>query len=223
MILRPDASARRASARHACARPVARRAVLALLAGAAALPLAPRPAAALSAGQAESFVKELIAEVTALLESGGAAQAQMAGFRRLFARRAATPQIVRFVMGVAWRDMSAPQQAAMQDAFLDYVARVYGDLLQEYKGQTIEVRKVQDFGRKGVLVISVAKGQGVEDVAVEWLVSDRAGNGPQLIDVTIEGLSMLQSQRQEFAAMLERRGGDVDRLIADLKSGNLAG
>ena len=211
-----------ARAASAAPRPT-RRATLALLSGALIAPALPGRAAALSEPAAEAFVRDVVKEVTDLLSSGGDQAAQRAGFRALFERRAAVPAVVGFIMGVTWREMSGAQKAAMEDAFLDYVARIYADLLDQYSGQTIEIGQVQDFGRKGVLVASVAKGQGVQDVAVEWLVSDRGGKGPQLIDVTVEGLSMLQSQRQEFAAMLEKRGGSVDKLIADLKSGETAG
>lgn len=199
--------------------PLSRRAALALLAASTAFAAAPGRAAALTESEAEGFVRQVVDEVTALVESGKPTAEQQGGFRALFARRAAVPSVVRFIMGATWRDMSGPQQAAMEDAFLDYVARVYTDLLASYSGQSIEIGQVQDFGRKGILVASTARGEGVEDVAVEWLVSDRGGNGPQLVDVVIEGLSMLQSQRQEFAAMLDKRGGDVDQLIADLRAG----
>lgn len=199
--------------------PLPRRAVLALLASAAAVAAAPGRAAALTGGEAEDFVRQVVSEVVSLVESGKPLAQQKDGFRALFEKRAAVSSVVRFVMGATWRDMSGAQQSQMQDAFLDYVSRVYAELLSSYKGQSIELGQVQDFGKKGILVASTAKGEGVENVAVEWLVSDRGGQGPQLVDVIIEGLSMLQSQRQEFGAMLEKRGGDVDKLIADLKAG----
>ncbi|MGG7568129.1 MlaC/ttg2D family ABC transporter substrate-binding protein [Rhodovulum sp. DZ06] len=199
--------------------PLSRRAALALITASAALAAAPGRAAALTETEAEGFVRQVVDEVVSLVESGKPAPEQQSGFRALFARRAAVPSVVRFIMGATWRDMSGAQQAAMEDAFLDYVARVYSELLSSYSGQRIEIGQVQDFGRKGILVTSTARGEGVEDVAVEWLVSDRGGSGPQLVDVVIEGLSMLQSQRQEFAAMLDKRGGDVDQLIADLRAG----
>jgi phospholipid transport system substrate-binding protein len=132
-------------------------------------------------------------------------------------RDAALEQIKRFVMGVAWRDMTEDQKARFEQAFLDYVANTYTDLLLDYEGQTLEVEGSRDFGDKGVLVYAkVNGGAGGDGPVSEWLVSDRAGDGPKLIDITAEGVSLLRSQRQEFAAMLEKRGGDVDRFIADL-------
>jgi phospholipid transport system substrate-binding protein len=188
------------------------------LAGAAIAVLA-APARAASVEDAVSFVGAVVTEIETLVKSGRPIDVQVTQFRKIFADRAASQQAARFVMGVAWRDMTEDQQSRLHDAFLDHVARVYVDLLGQYKGQTIEVTDGVDFGKKGILVRSVAHGPGVDDVAVEWLASDRGGSGLKLVDIIIEGLSMLQSQRQDFAARLERRGGDVDRLITDLSVG----
>jgi phospholipid transport system substrate-binding protein len=143
---------------------------------------------------------------------------QEAAFRDIFVRYSALPQITRFVMGVTWRDMSDAQKRRFEAAFIEYVGRVYGRLLSEYEGQTIEVRSSRDFGDRGVLVVSVGRGPRVDGSEVEWLVSDRAGDGPKLVDITAEGVSLLQTQRQEFGAMLERRNGDVDQFIDDLST-----
>jgi phospholipid transport system substrate-binding protein len=196
---------------------LSRRGALAL--GAGGLAMLAIPARAASVNDAVSFVKTLVLELEKLINSGRPADAQVAEFRAFFARRAASKLAARFVMGVTWRDMSDEQQSRMHEAFLDHVARVYVELLGSYNGQVIEVADGQDFGKKGILVRSIARETGQEPVDVEWLVSDRGGEGLQLIDIIIEGLSMLQSQRQEFATRLEKRGGDVDLLINDLATG----
>ncbi len=199
-----------------------RRHLLALSATLAALAGTPLPAAVAPA-EAETMIQSVADEVTALIRSGASPQEQAQRFRKIFESTAATPQIARFVMGRSWREMSPAQQDAFRDAFLDYVARVYVGILGDYRGQTLTVTGSRDFGDKGILVYSVAKAEGTKDTPVEWLVSDRAGDGAKLVDLTVEGVSMLQSQRQEFAAMLEKRNGDVDQLIADLRSGKATG
>lgn len=176
-----------------------------------------RPAAALTPSEAEAFVSRLVAEMTDLVQSGLPTDAQAERFRDIFVRYSALPQITRFVMGVTWREMTEAQRDTFREAFLDYVGRVYARLLSDYEGQTIEVQRSQDFGNRGVLVTSIGRGPRVNGSAVEWLVSDRGGDGPKLVDITAEGISLLQTQRQEFAAMLERRNGDVDAFIADLR------
>lgn len=195
---------------------ITRRRLLSALAAGAACLAAPGRALALAPAEAERFVDRLVAELSTLVQSGAPKAEQEAGFRDLFERYAAVPQVTRFVMGIAWRDMTEAQRAAFGDAFLDYVARVYTRLLEDYQGETIVVTGSTDFGSKGVLVTSRGVGERVDQTPIEWLVSDRGGDGPRLVDITAEGVSLLQTQRQEFAAMLDKRNGDVDRFIEDL-------
>ena len=199
--------------------PLTRRDLLAALAGLPALALlAPGRAGAVTPEAAERFVSEIIDRLTELVRSDLSPQEQAMRFRDIFVDTAALDQIVRFVMGIAWREMSDDQRERFETAFLDYVGRVYARLLLDYEGQTLEVTGSQDFGDKGVLVSAVVRGEGYEGTVSEWLVSDRGGDGPKLIDITAEGISLLRTQRQEFAAMLDKRNGDVDRFIEDLKT-----
>ena len=39
-----------------------------------------------------------------------------------------------------------------------------------------------------------------------------------MVDLIIEGISLAATQREEINAMLDKRGGDVDVLIADLRT-----
>ena len=174
-----------------------------------------RPAAALAPADAERFIRDLVDEATAIVQRDAAQGARVDAFLRLLREKAALEAIARFTMGLNWRQMSAAQQARFIAAFENYAARVYSARVGDYAGQTIEVTGAQDMGRKGVLVRSLLKSPGAADLVVEWLVDDRSGK-PQLVDLIAEGVSLSISQREEFAAMVEQRGGDIDRFIADL-------
>ena len=52
-------------------------------------------------------------------------------------------------------------------------------------------------------------------MALSFVVSDRSGK-ILFVDILIEGISLLKSERVEIGAMLDRQGGDVDRLVAAL-------
>ncbi len=58
--------------------------------------------------------------------------------------------------------------------------------------------------------------RGEPPFEVTFLVSDRSG-GNRFFDLLIEGISLLRTERTEIGAMLDRRGGDIDALIADLR------
>jgi phospholipid transport system substrate-binding protein len=177
--------------------------------------LLPWPAAALQPAEAQRFVAAVADEMIAIVSKASAANPRSEAFLALFRRVAALDDIGRFTMGQHWRTMSPAQQKAFLEAFERYASRAYTNRIGEYNGQTLVVNGAQDMGRRGVLVRSVMKQPGAQDVAIEWLVSDRNGK-PQIVDLVAEGVSLAIAQREEFAAMVERRGGDYDRFIRDL-------
>lgn len=189
-----------------------RRAALALLSAAA---LAPAGARALTGPEAERFVQMIVDEMVSIVKGASARDTRVDRFLALIREKSAIEAIGRFAMGVNWRSMTDAQRKAYLDAFERYAARVYVNRIGDYDGQTVEVTGSQDVGQKGVLVRSVLKSPNAEDISLEWLVSDR--QGPiQLTDLIAEGVSLSISQREEFAAMVDKRGGDIDQFIADL-------
>jgi phospholipid transport system substrate-binding protein len=180
----------------------------------AAAPLAAR-AEGLTPEAARAFVERAIEDLEAIVKSAKPDDDRADAFLALFRRVAALPEIGRFTMGVTWRSMSEPQRAAFLEAFEGYAARAYSSRIGDYNGQTVVVTGTQSAGQRGVLVNSLLKQKGAADIRIDWLVSDRGGS-IRLADIVAEGVSLSISQRETFAAMLERRGGDIDRFIADL-------
>lgn len=189
-----------------------RRAVLALTAGAL---LPAWPAAALTTAAAEKFVTDLVADLVKIVSTASPGDPRAEAFLALFRRTAALDDIGRFTLGVHWRSMSDPQRKAFLQTFERYASRVYTNRLGDYDGQSVVVTGSQDVGRRGVLVKSVLKQPDQQDIAVDWLVNDRNG-APQVVDIVAEGVSLAIAQREEFAAMIEKSGGNYDRFIADL-------
>ena len=61
---------------------------------------------------------------------------------------------------------------------------------------------------------SYLKGQSPFEVTFQ--VSDRSGKD-LFFNMYIEGVNLLLTERTEIGAMLDRRKGDIDALIADLQ------
>lgn len=196
-------------------------------AGAAASALAaglPGVALALNEGEARAHVEQTIDEVLALVREPGDSNAKAPALQGLMERRAAMPQIARFSAGIAWRNMNQGQQDRFVAAFGHYLAVAYARRFAEYdanarNGKPYTIEGVVDAGKKGMLVkTSILRSGGGVPFAVEWLVTDQPGR-VVVADIVIEGVSLLVTQREEIAGMLESRGGDVERLITDLGAG----
>lgn len=172
---------------------------------------------ALTADAARAHVREAVDAVLALVKTDASTPEKARRLRAIFDEFAAMEQIARFSAGLAWREMSDAQQSAYTDAFAHYLSVVYARRFQDYSGQTVTIGSVTDGGRRGMLVsTTVTQAQG-KPATVEWLISDRPGR-VVIADIIIEGVSMLVTQREEIGAMLEARGGSIDRLITDLKA-----
>ncbi|WP_103332379.1 MlaC/ttg2D family ABC transporter substrate-binding protein [Pseudotabrizicola formosa] len=186
-----------------------------LVGGAAALAL-PVPAAALTVDQAGTLVNSIVNDVNATINSGKSASAMYGDFERIFARYADVPTIARSALGPAARGASQAQLTAFTKAYQSYIARKYGARFREFIGGQIEVtgaRQVKSYFE----VISVAKLRGQAPFDLRWHVSDRSGKD-LFFNIIIEGVNMLASERTEIGAMLDRRRGDINGLIEDLKS-----
>ena len=105
---------------------------------------------------------------------------------------------------------------AFTKAFQIYISRKYGRRFREFIGGRIEVTDAHPL-KSYFEVISTAHLKGEAPFEVRWHVSDKAGKS-LFFNIIIEGVNMLASERTEIGAMLDKRKGDIDALIADLQN-----
>lgn len=193
-----------------------RRAALRLgVAGLAAAAL-PGTAFALTDAQAKALIQRAVNDVNAAIASGRTGPALYAMFERIFAKYADVNVIARSALGVAARSASAAQMAAFTRAFQGYLSRKYGKRFREFQGAKFEIkgaRPIKTFYE--VKTTAILPGQAPFEVL--WQVSDRSGSD-KFFNLIVEGVNMLASERAEVGAMLDRRRGNLDAMIQDLKS-----
>ena len=185
--------------------------------GAVALTLAlPQTAQALTVDNARALVGRTIEGVNSIINSGKSETAMLKDFERLFAKYADVPVIARSALGVAATSASKGQMSAFTKAFQGYISRKYGRRFREFIGGRIEVvdaKAVKSYYE----VITVATLKGESPFDLRWHVSDKSGKN-LFFNIIIEGINMLASERAEIGAILDKRKGDIDALIADLKT-----
>lgn len=188
--------------------------IRALLASVATLAL-PHAAFALNDAEAKDLIGRAIADVHSVINSGKPEAAMIADFEGIFIRYADTKTIAQAALGVAARSASASQMSAFTLAFRGYISRKYGRRFREFIGARIEVtgsRPLKSFYE----VRSIAYLRGEAPFELLWHVS--SGSGKNLFfNIIIEGVNMLASERTEVGAMLDRRRGNIDLLIEDLR------
>lgn len=176
----------------------------------------PGAALALSEPQARRLIDRLVAEINAVIASGKSEAGMFRDFERIFKAYSDTSYVAAYAMGVDGRRATAAQKKAFSAAFIDYIARKYGSRFREFIGGRLEVdrvKKVKNYYE--VTCIAYLRGESPFDVA--FLVSDRTGKD-LFFNMYIEGINMLLTERTEVGALIDRNGGSIDKMIADLKA-----
>lgn len=185
------------------------------LIGTVAAVAAPSSLLALTDAGAKTLIDNLVADINKVIASGKSENAMYRDFGKIFAKYSDTSYISAYAMGVDARRATSSQKRAFSNAFQDYIARKYGKRFREFIGGTLEVtgvRKVKTWYE----VSTLAKLRGQSPFEVTFHVSERTGK-PLFFNMYIEGVNLLLTERTEIGAMLDRRGGNIDEMIADLK------
>lgn len=163
-------------------------------------------------------IDALGAEAMALLSDASMSEeTRQLHFREMLARELDIPLLARFMLGRYWRKATPEARQAYEDAFAAYVLSRYTILLggaREIEGFEVVGATTTETG--DVLVETRIRRGGAEPIKTGWRMRDRDGRFV-VIDLVVEGLSMAQTQRQEFTSILRSNGGRVEGLISVLK------
>ncbi len=194
---------------------ISRRFFMAAAPAAAGLSVLPGRVLALTEAGARALVEAVVADINRVIASGKSESAMLREFEKIFVRYADVPIMARYVLGVDARRISPAQLRAFTTAFQGYIARKYGRRFREFIGGRVEVTKARKI-RAGYEVRSTVYLRGEAPFEVSFLVSDKSGRD-KFFNMFIEGVNLLLTERTEIGAMIDRRRGDIDKVIADLK------
>ncbi|WP_416369075.1 MlaC/ttg2D family ABC transporter substrate-binding protein [Tritonibacter mobilis] len=173
------------------------------------------PALALNESSASALINGLVSDINKVIASGKSERAMYGDFERIFQRYSDTSYIAAYAMGVDARRATNAQKRAFSNAFQGYIARKYGSRFREFIGGRLEVTGVKKV-KRWYEVSCVAYLRGQSPFEVTFHVSDRSGKD-LFFNMFIEGVNLLLTERTEIGAMIDRNGGDIDKMISDLR------
>jgi len=129
----------------------------------------------------------------------------------------------KLALGRHWRELTDDQKTEYQRLFRVVIIRNLAGKLSRYYAedangtidQHFQIYGSQMAGKGDVLVRSKVRPTSGNDLDVDWRVRDRDGR-LMIIDLIVEGASLLVSQRSEFAAVIER--SKFEGLLAELQA-----
>ena len=169
---------------------------------------------------AVAFVRDIGNDVIAIL--GDKANSTLAereiAFREVMERGFDIPTVTRFVLGRHWKSATDEQRAEFSAIFLDFIARVYASRFDSYSygGEQFTVRStIADESGDTIVRSQVARPSGADPVELDFRVRSNDGNH-RVVDLYVEGISMLLTHRAEFASVINRKG--IDGLLSDIRA-----
>jgi phospholipid transport system substrate-binding protein len=200
-----------------------RRSVLRLSTGAAVIALAGPGFAVVASGQAVAeqepaaqLVQRAADQVIAAARASVGA-AREASIRRVLEAYFDLAYMGRQTLGNYWNQTTPEQRERFLKANAAAEARAYAERFGQYRGQTVTVGRVNARGNGVSIVESTLNQTDGAPVALQWEVRNE-GQGPRIVDVKSEGVSMMMTKRGDFVSYIRNHGGQVEPLITELEA-----
>lgn len=169
--------------------------------------------AAAAADPAE-FIRGLGNQAIEVIRSASSPDQKRAYFHRALHQDFDLTRICRFVLGPYWRPASEPEREAFKGVLEAHLASFYGQRLAQYNGESLRVIGSRTEPGGAIVTSEIIRPQG-PPIRVDWRLSARIGVY-RITDVSVDGVSMALTERSEFAELIQRNGGQLAGLLANM-------
>ncbi|MEK9797594.1 MAG: ABC transporter substrate-binding protein [Alphaproteobacteria bacterium] len=165
---------------------------------------------------ANKLVTQMMHEVESILAKDlNDDMARRENVSALFDRYFDLPTIAKFSAGPYWRAADADQKTAYESAMRDVIIGTVVRNFDQLSGLKFTATDSQAKGKQLVLVNGTFTdiNQQQPPIAVGWRVITADNTPPLILDVEIENISMLVTQKQENIAIIRKNEGQFAALI----------
>ncbi len=154
------------------------------------------------------FVETLGAKVFGLMENNSHSKAfRENGFRDLLVENFDIGKVSHAALGPYRRAATELQLERYRTIYLDYVLALYGGLFANYVGESLVVAGSRVVSGGDVMVDGRIDRPEREAIRITFRVRP-ADDSYKVLDIMVEGISMLVTQRSEFASVIRSEGMD---------------
>jgi phospholipid transport system substrate-binding protein len=139
-------------------------------------------------------------------------------FRALLREGFAIRKIGRFVLGKYRRSSSADEVEEFLHLFEDYIVSLYSSAFRNFSGETFTVaRVVKTRSPQDTMVVTHINPNSTEGPTKVVFQVRNSSEEYKILDVKIQGVSMIVTQRDEFTGFIRNNGGGIGPLIKALR------
>ena len=126
--------------------------------------------------------------------------------------------ISQFVLSKSWKSATDDQKERYISAFKKYFINSYANKLDQYSGEKIIVNGSEEAGKYVIVDTDIVReGTDTLKINLKWRLLNK-NDDIKIIDLNIEGISLVIAQREEFQSFLANNDGDLEALIDKIVS-----
>ena len=118
--------------------------------------------------------------------------------------------MAKFVIAQNYRQLNSSQQIDYQNTYAKYFLYSYLPNLMKYTDESFKIIKVSEQTPGNFTVETQILRNGQPPISINYQVKPKSGNPGeyQVIDMVVEGVSAIMSQRSEFSSVVQQSGAD---------------
>ena len=176
----------------------------------------PANALAASSDDARNFVNDVGSKVLTIVNASGDEAGKKQQLQQMFSQYVDIPWMGRFVLGHSWQEATPDQRNHYLQAYKNYLLARYTTNFANYNGSKYIITGARDEGDGTFTVdMKIKTPQQSQDTLAGYRLAYENGQF-KIHDIVIEGVSLITTQRSEFASVVQREG--MDGLIKDIEN-----
>lgn len=166
-----------------------------------------------------ALIQDLVHEaLQTLTDKQATEQIRQDKFRALLDADFDMPRIARFALGRYWNAASPAERQEFVKLFEQWVVRTYSTQFKDYSGEQVKVTGSHPESDTDTIVTSqIIRTNGAPPAKVDWRVLKEGDGSYKIVDVSVEGVSMALTERDQISSVIDRNGGSVSGLNKTLE------
>tara|TARA_B000000475_G_scaffold5939_1_gene5384 strand:+ start:360 stop:968 length:609 start_codon:yes stop_codon:yes gene_type:complete len=123
-------------------------------------------------------------------------------------------KISLFILGPYRKNLKSSESSKYFNAIKNFISKVYAKRLSSYPSGNIKIIKVEEKGRRGIIVSSLINfNDRPNPISIDWWILKSSVSDYKVFDIRISGIWMAQEQRSTFTSFLSKNNGEIANLI----------
>ena len=139
-------------------------------------------------------------------------------FRKLYNEAFDNKYISKFVLGRHWKKIDEKTKKIFFNSFNDYLVMVYAPKFKGWSGTFKTTKSSQIKNNLYLVEMKLINSKDSPSLKLDWRMYLNSNNEFKILDVNIDGVSMLVTQRAEFISVIKNSPDGVMGLIKKMQT-----